>query len=174
MKFVFDDGGRQAAGFRGSAGDCVVRAIAIATEKPYREVYDALSDGCRSERKGRLAKKKSARDGVAVRRKWFRDYMVSIGWKWTPTMHIGSGCKVHLNERELPSGRLIVAVSKHYTAVVDGVIHDTYNPSERDTTIYSPHFPVNELPKNARWLENGNGWAYSPERCVYGYYAKSI
>lgn len=30
-KFVRDDGGRAAAGYSGTAGDCVVRAIAIAT-----------------------------------------------------------------------------------------------------------------------------------------------
>ncbi len=39
-------------------------------------------------------------------------------------------------------GRLIVSVSKHMTAVIDGVIHDTHNPS-RDGT-----------------------------RCVYGYWTK--
>ena len=37
-------------------------------------------------------------------------------------MHIGSGCKVHLRDGELPSGRLVVSVSKHMVAVVDGVI----------------------------------------------------
>ena len=39
------------------------------------------------------------------------------GWKWTPTMQIGSGCKVHLADGELPMRKRIVAVSKHYTAV---------------------------------------------------------
>src|SRR5262245_46562233 len=29
--FVYDDGGRAAAGFKGKAGDCVCRAIALAT-----------------------------------------------------------------------------------------------------------------------------------------------
>ncbi len=31
MEFVFDDGGRSAAGYRGSADDCVTRSIAIIT-----------------------------------------------------------------------------------------------------------------------------------------------
>ena len=51
--------------------------------------------------------------------------MESLGWKWTPTMQIGSGCTVHLRADELPSGGLVVSVSKHLTAVIDGVIHDT-------------------------------------------------
>jgi len=49
-----------------------------------------------------------------------------------PTMGIGTGCKVHLADGELPMGRLVVSVSKHYTCVVDGVINDTFNP-ERET-----------------------------------------
>jgi hypothetical protein len=40
-------------------------------------------------------------------------------------MEIGHGAKVHLRERELPSGRLIVKCSRHLTAVIEGVIHDT-------------------------------------------------
>jgi len=31
IKFVKHDGGRAAAGFKGKSGDCVTRAIAIAT-----------------------------------------------------------------------------------------------------------------------------------------------
>jgi len=34
-----------------------------------------------------------------------------------------------LRADELPSGRLVVSVSKHLTAVVDGVIHDTHDCS---------------------------------------------
>ncbi len=97
---------------------------------------------------------------------------VGAGWTFTPCMSIGSGCKVHLLPGELPGGRLVVAVSKHYTAVLDGVINDTHNPSERGTTIYPPHTPLHELPKGAVWLSNGNGWGYSPGRCVYGYWHK--
>jgi hypothetical protein len=33
MKFNYNDGGREAAGFKGFTGDCVCRAIAIATER---------------------------------------------------------------------------------------------------------------------------------------------
>lgn len=174
MQHIYNDGGRSAAGFKGSAGDCVVRAVAIAAELPYQEVYDALSDGMRTQRKTRRGNQRtSARDGVSVRRKWFRDYMTALGWKWTPTMQVGSGCKVHLDASELPSGRLIVAVSKHYTAVIDGVIHDTHDPNDRGVTIYPPHTPPEQLPKAARWLSNGNGWAYDPKRCVYGYWSRA-
>jgi hypothetical protein len=63
-----------------------------------------------------------------------RRVLESLGWTWTPTMAIGSGCKVDLRDGELPQGRLIVSVSKHMVAVIDGVIHDTHDPS-RDGTL---------------------------------------
>jgi hypothetical protein len=130
MKYLYNDGGRRAAGFKGDAGDCVARAIAIASGRPYAEVYAALSVGAGNERKSQGA---SARNGIRVKRKWFKDYMASLGFEWVPTMLIGQGCKVHLRDGELPNGRLVVAVSKHYTTVLDGVIHDTHDP-QRDGT----------------------------------------
>jgi hypothetical protein len=57
-------------------------------------------------------------------------------------MKVGSGCQVHLRPDELPSGTLIVKVSKHLTTIIDGMIQDTHDPSRRGT------------------------------RCVYGYYLK--
>src|SRR5262249_50182255 len=41
-EFVEDDGGRAAAGYGEASGDCVARAITIATGKPYAEVFEAL------------------------------------------------------------------------------------------------------------------------------------
>lgn len=171
MRWEYDDGGRKAAGFKGSAGDCVVRAVAIATQQPYLTVYADLSEGQRTQRKTRRStQRQSARDGVSVRRKWFRDYMARLGWCFVPTMRIGSGCTVHLADGELPMGRLIVSVSRHYCAVIDGVIRDNHDPSKRGTTYYPPSTPRDVVPKGAEWLLNGNGWAYSPKRCVYGYW----
>lgn len=113
----------------------------IATGKPYQDVYDALNSLAVSERTGKRKRGvSSSRTGVY--RTTYDKYLRSLGWTWTPTMQIGQGCKVHLRGEELPKGRLIVAVSKHLTAVIDGVIHDTQNPA-RDGT-----------------------------RCVYGYYAE--
>lgn len=153
--FIHNDGGRAAAGFKGNTGDCVVRAVAIASGLPYQEVYDALSEGCRTQKLTKRSKpKSSARNGVYVRRKWFRDYMASIGFKWTPTMRIGSGCKVHLCAEELPAGRLIVSVSKHYTTMIDGVIHDTHDP-RRENEFY--------------WAD---GRISIMRRCVYGYWSR--
>jgi len=126
MEWVYDDGGRKDAGYIGEVSDCVIRSIAIATEIPYQEVYDKMHEVCKSYR-GKAGKTSSPRNGFY--RQIYNRYMASIGWSWTPTMTIGSGCHVHLRANELPTGRLVVAVSKHMTAVIDGVIHDTHDPS---------------------------------------------
>lgn len=130
LEFQFNDGGRKAAGYKGRTGDCVVRAVAIAAELPYREVYDRVNKLAERERTGKRKRGKSnARTGVY--KNTTRRLLESLGWHWTPTMEIGSGCKVHLRADELPAGRLIVSVSGHLTAVVDGVVHDTHDPSRR-------------------------------------------
>jgi len=128
VKFEFNDGGRHHAGYKGVARDCVVRAIAIATEKPYQEVYELVNDFCKKEKR---KKKSSARTGV--QKATIRKIMQHLGAEWIPTMTIGSGCKVHLRESELPDGRIIVNLSKHLSAVVDKVIHDTHDPSRFGT-----------------------------------------
>lgn len=167
MRVVIDDGGRSAAGFEGRAGDCVTRSIAIVTGLAYREVYEALSAGCRKQRvTKRTGRRGSARNGVNTHRKWFREYMSSLGFLWVPTMRIGSGCHVHLAEGELPSGRLIVAVSKHYTAVIEGVIHDTHDPQREERWIMPYRGPAL---KPGEWV-NVNGICSIRRRCVYGYW----
>ena len=130
MKWIYDDGGREAAGFKGSAGDCTVRSIAIVSGRPYREIYDELNELAKTERPRKGRKRSSARNGV--KRPTIRRYLEGQGFIWVPCMQIGSGCQVHLTKGELPAGRLIVSVSKHITAVIDGVIHDTHDP-QRDT-----------------------------------------
>jgi hypothetical protein len=130
--FRFHDGGRTAAGYRGKTGDCVVRSIAIATGLPYQQIYDLVNRASVRERTGtRKRGKSNARTGVY--KSTIKRVMNSFGWVWTPTMQIGSGCTVHLRPGELPPGRLVVSVSKHLTAVIDGVIHDTHDCSRRGT-----------------------------------------
>lgn len=139
MEFRYNDGGRKAAGYTGTTGDCVCRAIAIATETPYQEVYNAINELAKKERVGKRKKgKSSARGGVY--KTTTRRYMKSIGWIWVPTMFIGQGCRVHVKASELPRGRIMLNLSKHSAAVIDGVLNDTHDCSRNET------------------------------RCVYGYY----
>ena len=124
QKWVYNDGGRSNY-FKGEGvRDCVTRSIAIASRMDYKEVYDVLSKGNASQ-----GGDKSARNGISTKRKWFKDQMREWGFRWEPTMGIGTGCKMHLRAEELPKGRIIARCSRHYSAVIDGVINDTYDPS---------------------------------------------
>lgn len=42
MTFIEHDGGRAEAGYKGKTGDCGVRAAAIVTNLPYKEIYKEL------------------------------------------------------------------------------------------------------------------------------------
>lgn len=169
MKFAYDDGGRAAAGYKGNTGDCVTRAIAIAAELPYQTVYDTLNALARNERAGKWKRgKSSARTGVY--KQTYRRYLESLGWRWIPTMHIGQGCKVHLTDGELPPGRLVVIVSRHLTAVIDGVIHDTHDP-QREVAYFEPDTGRDLKPGEQR---NQNGIFHIGRRCVYGYWSKAL
>lgn len=133
LPFVFDDGGRALAGRKGHVGDCVARAIAIATQTPYLDVIALIN-----ARAGKAIAQKGVPKSL-TRRILLEDF----GWQWTPTMAIGQGCVVHLRQNEVPmAGRLVVSVTRHVTAVIDGVVHDTHDP------------------------------ARGGSRCVYGFYSK--
>jgi hypothetical protein len=106
--YVYDDGGREAAGFKSTTGDCVTRAVSIATQQPYKVVYEALNELAKAERPRGQRKRSNACTGV--HKQTIRRYMESIGWTWTPTTAIGSGCTVHLRADGLPAGRLVVAL----------------------------------------------------------------
>ena len=139
--FTYNDGGRAEAGYKGKTGDCGVRAIAIATGKPYQDVYDMVKAFGGAERPRRDGKRNShPRTGVWM--PTMKAIMEHLGWQWTPTMSIGSGCKVHVRPDELPSGRLILRLTRHYAAFIDGELHDTHD-SSRDGS-----------------------------RCVYGYWSR--
>lgn len=119
MDFVWNDGGRSACGFVGTTGDCVTRAIAVATGRNYRDVYDEL--GKRSL--------KSPRNGVPVdvanayldARDW-QSKSVTKDMRFVPQL--------------LPKGVVIAYLTDtrgkqgHICTVIDHVIHDTWNATE--------------------------------------------
>lgn len=143
--WTFNDGGREAAGYTGKTGDCGVRALAIVTGRPYQEVYDAVNAAAANERPRAKAgrnrgKRSSARDGIFMAT--YKKVCEAFGLVWVPTMGIGTGCRVHLKAAELPTGRIIARVSKHYAAVVDGVIQDIYDPSRAGTRCVYGYFKL--------------------------------
>lgn len=115
--FVWNDGGRATSGFVGFAGDCVTRAISIATGIAYREVYDSL------KRLGGA----SPRDGVMT--SVMGDYLSELGWFRTDT------APIEFSPPGLPGGVVIAQLAGpknggHVCAVVEHVVHDTWNSAD--------------------------------------------
>src|SRR5215831_5824145 len=97
--YVEDDGGRSESGVLHAAkrgvGDCVARAIAIATQKPYREVHDALvarsvhhpatdtSDYGKHLRRGRRISFRVIDADHGCHRAAYGPYLESLGWQCT-------------------------------------------------------------------------------------------
>ena len=117
LEFIYDDGGRSSY-FKGNAGDCVCRSIAIASGRDYKEIYEILFKTMGD----------SPRNGVFTHKPKFKRMMQSLGFTWTATSGIGSHQAVHLIQGELPGGRLVIAMAKHYTAVIDNQVRDIFDP----------------------------------------------
>ena len=120
LAFKHTDGGRAEAGYgvKVDAGDCTVRAIALALDKPYEEAMQL----CKSygwTRAGRLSKA-----GI--------DKLLSdCGWQWAPYNAAKGEARVKLHT--LSHRRCIARVSKHIVAVVDNCILDNHDPRRADT-----------------------------------------
>jgi len=141
--FRFNDGGR-AEYYQGKkAGDCVTRAIAIAFEMDYKEVYDLISAEIK-EHNG--STRGTARNGTP--KEVTKAVIEKLGGEWTATMGIGTGCQVHVRADELPSeGRYILNLSRHVAAWVEGELNDTYDSSRDGTRCVYGYWKVPEAPE---------------------------
>ena len=131
MSFLFDDGGRAAAGYKGDTRDCACRSIAIVTGLPYQQVYEMIIKYAAAERPRGKTARSHPRTGVAMRT--IHRIMADLGWVWVPTMGVGTGCQMHLDPNEMPEATLMVRVSRHITTMVRGSVRDTYDPSRGGT-----------------------------------------
>lgn len=116
LPFEYNDGGRSNY-FENQGKDCGPRAISIATEKDYREVYNELSS---------LNLKHTSIDEDGTNVQSVRDYLTDNGWKWNK---LEKECKLQKDNPNIPKkGRIICMMSDHAVAVVDGVIQDVFQP----------------------------------------------
>ena len=113
-RFEYDDGGRKAAGHKGEVRDCVVRAIAIGTDRRYQSIWDHFD---------RLTDY-SPDDGVYAEDGW--EYLKVLGWQalditnFTVMGFAENGLTAILETRYLGES--------HWTTVQNGVIRDIWGP----------------------------------------------
>ena len=124
-RFIYDDGGRAAAGFNGITSDCACRAISIATGKPYQEVQDGLNALCallgeplNGLRIVRGLRRQRASAEIGIPPPITHLYLGQLGWCWTSTN------AARLHRCDPPTGRLVVKLTQHLVALIDNVVHD--------------------------------------------------
>lgn len=99
-------------------GDCVCRAIAIASGRDYKEIYNLLYKTMGD----------SPRGGVMTSGVRFKRFMQEQGFKWVSLCQVGGTQSAHFYKGEIPSvGRLVCSAHRHEVAVVDGVVRDTWD-----------------------------------------------
>ena len=125
-KWIWHDGGRAGAGFVGNTGDCVVRAITIATGKAYREVYDAIHS----------ATGESPRQGASVLH--CEKFLVDLGFE---CVKCESPTKLRFMA-DLPGNVVLLFLADgnsrkrgHLCTMVDGTIYDTWDPQFEDVYV---------------------------------------
>jgi len=119
--FVYDDGGRLDAGLKGKSGDCAVRAVAIATGMKYKEAQALIKD---FSAKGKLGSKAIAN---GVYKEDLDAALRSIGWKWFSAPKF-EGRKARYSDI---NGIAIVRMARHYAAVIEGELRDSWDSSEK-------------------------------------------
>lgn len=130
MNFIYSTGGREKYFKALNVGDCVTRAICLATGKDYLEVYKRLKELAKAESTKKHQKQSSVRDGVFG--ETYKKYLKEIGWQKVATIKKGSPERMHLTEEEIPDGVFIAQLSRHLVCVKDKVIYDTYNSSIKE------------------------------------------
>jgi hypothetical protein len=121
MSYVYNDGGRKNAGYKGLAGDCGARAIAIALDMDYKTVYKLVA-----EENKNMGFAKSARDGV---HKFVMTAVLNrLGWFWVEAPKYKSR---KAKAVDLPAGTYIARQARHFVAIKDGIPQDTWDSSEK-------------------------------------------
>lgn len=104
MLFKHNDGGRVSAGFKGSAGDCVTREIAIVQGRSYKEIYSELAEEIKcfaGNKKNKAAKRAASGKGLSgtaprngIAKEVYHIYLVEkIEMVWVPTKLVGQDVK---------------------------------------------------------------------------------
>lgn len=121
MTYVFNDGGRVKAGFK-SQTDCGIRAMAIACNIPYNEARKYLKEASKNGRKG------SGAIATGIYKEDMEAALKKFGFvrKSSPKL-VGRKARYY----DLPKGRIVAHMAKHFAAVIDGELHDSWDSSNK-------------------------------------------
>ena len=100
-------------------GDCVVRAISIATSQGWRQTYDEL---CEEGRRQADMPASNAVWGAVLKRKGFRQFMLPEACPECVTVRAFS--------RMYPEGVYVIGTGTHAVTVIDGDWYDSWDSGD--------------------------------------------
>lgn len=164
LNLVIFDGGREDAGYKGDAGDCVTRAISIATawESDSRYEYEkhrsALMERKATWRKTSRSKRAKASKSNSVRngtpKEVYRPYLEDLGWERVSLVKFGDPTRKEMVKEDIPNDVVILEVRKHIVACVRHTVYDTWD--SRESTLFVDGYATDETkPRtvNGYWIK---------------------
>lgn len=118
--YVYSDGGREEAGFK-SKSDCGIRAFAIALDLSYNDSRKALKKAAKAVVRG------SGAIANGIYKEDMAAALAEFGWVWHSAPKF-EGRKARYYD--IP-GKAILQMAGHYAAVVDGVLYDSWDSSNK-------------------------------------------
>jgi hypothetical protein len=129
MKLQYNDGGQSESSHRGERSTCSIRALAIVTDCPFDQAYDLIAH---------TGRKKDG--GTTIGRLLSRVDAYRIAWH-----EFNEETYPHQLPELFPRGRYIIIVEEHAFALIDGVIHDTFQATDRVELVYEFYAPRDRI-----------------------------
>ena len=120
MSYQYNDGGARAAGRKGNT-DCGIRSVAIACDMDYMDAVKLLKEFAKRGKAG------SAAIAKGIYKEDLDAALRSIGWTWHSAPKF-DGRKARYSDIE---GTAILRMASHFSVVIDGVLHDTWDSSNK-------------------------------------------
>lgn len=100
--------------YANNISDCVIRALSVLTNRNWHDIYDELSD---------LANKQGLLFSNVIFVEDYLDNLYNRECHYAKT--VGEFAKEH------PLGKYAITMDNHITALINGKLIDTFDPSER-------------------------------------------
>lgn len=133
--FIENDGGREAAGYKGTTGDCMARAAAIVTGHSYQSVYDSVAEFMASHGLAKSAnaylhtRRQQAKNGNGKRVKNGKqlqfDWLIQYGFEKIKLPQRGE--RPTFTEAWHDYGDCVITTTKHIAALRDGALQDLWD-----------------------------------------------
>ena len=116
--YIYNDGGRVEAGLK-SKTDCGIRAVSIACGMSYQDSRKLVKEYAKRGKQGSRA------ISSGIYKEDMDAALRSLGWKWFSAPKF-DGRKARYSD--IPA-TAILRMAKHYAAVIDGTLHDSWDSS---------------------------------------------